>query len=106
MGQDEFDFNYERKPLKVLAVQWRGDNRAEIEAFFFPDYERDEIGLRFRADDYPGSDIVQFSLWNDDQEVSIGWWIVRYCGTGDDHGTVMTESEFQTEFWRRSPHHA
>lgn len=91
---------YIHKPWKVAAIQWKGDNFADIERFA-RDWigDLDEIGLRNEPDgEY---NMVQFYAWNDDQEVDPGMVIV-VDREAEDRGEIMDADAFRIAYEREA----
>jgi hypothetical protein len=85
------------KPWKVAAIQWTGDNFADVEQFA-RDWigDPDEIGLRNDGEDNEDN-VVQFYAWNDDQEVDPERWIVVHQGA-EHGGEIMHPDEFRMAY--------
>jgi hypothetical protein len=98
---------YTHRPWQVAAIEWTGDNFAEVEQFAH-DYlgGPDEIGLRNEPDEYTRLDgtvvrfnTLQFYAWGDDQEVDPGKVIVVPLNAGDDiYGELMTADDFRIAY--------
>jgi hypothetical protein len=87
---------YVHKPWKVAAIQWTGENFAEVERFA-RDWigDPDDIGLRNDRDD--DFNMVQFYAWNDDQEVDPERWIV-VDREAEDRGEIMHPDDFRIAY--------
>lgn len=82
---------YRHRPWKVVAEQWKGNNRAEIEAFaadWIPGVE-----LTFLSDDS-----IRFTAWGEDQVVDVNDHIVVSPGIGGTDGVIFTNREFEVAF--------
>lgn len=99
---------YRRKPVPVIAVQWRGDNQDEVRGVIQPilrhawgDWQ--ENGPYFACDDedWDGTyNTCQFYWDGDDREVDPGVWIVFEVPTmiGDHpHLDLMSDRLFRKE---------
>lgn len=94
---------YRSNTHTVRAIQWTGDNRKDIERFFMlHGFNPFGMGLRFSDDDdrYDGADnphIIQFYLWDDDQEVELSDWITIHTDE-TRHGRVMPDTIFRSTY--------
>jgi hypothetical protein len=98
---------YTHRPWRVAAIEWTGDNFADVEQFV-RDYIGDpnEIGLRNEPDEYVRRDgaivtfnMIRFYAWGDDQEVDPGKVIVVPLDAGDDaRGELMSADDFRIAY--------
>lgn len=80
---------FARRRRVVDAVQWRGDNLAEVSEFLGRFYRLDDIGLRsFTGRCYDTDNVAQiaFHAWDDDDETAApGQWIVIDIPPGEKY---------------------
>lgn len=94
------DTTYRRIAYRADAIQWTGDNYADVRQFLLDNGIDDDC---ICADaDWDEFRVFQFYAWNDDQEVDPGRWIVIDTDSRipEDNrvGQIWTDDEFRCDF--------
>lgn len=89
---------------KVAAIQWKGDNLPEVQAFL-EKYVGEPAALSARnepatfwlGDEPTDYNDLLFYAWHDDQEVEEGYWIVVFLG-GEPDGEIVHSNDFNGRY--------